>query len=256
VIDAFYHIAAYNQSQAAGAANDQLTAVSDAALTTQNSNFILPQQMALVGVYAGGVGINRVRLNTPKFRNPGLPTFYPVSLTREPPSSPPFVDRTHNPLFLDRVDELQMETSNTDVGAQTHTVIVFLQSQFVPVPAEPSYNLRGTATVTTVDGSWASAQISMEQSLPNGSYLITGLTVIGANGIAARLIIPGTRYRPGVLCQTAVGNLPHPAFEEKRLGCLGSFENINIPQLEVFADGAAATAFEVYLDVIRRGPAA
>lgn len=256
MVESYFHTAAYNESQGIGATNDAIAIVPDGILTPAGTGFILPEPMSLGGIYAGGVGITRVRLDTPKFRNPGLPTFSPANLTRQPPTPYNVAWLYNQPLMLNRVDQVTFQSTNTDAGAQVHTVIAWFYKNFRPVPAEPSYKLRGTFTLTLTDGTWVGGAIVMEQALPNGNYLITDLEVICNDAICARLVIGGSQYRPGTICQAAVGNIRNNLQNEGAFGCYGMFDNINIPNIEVLGDAAGAETGEIYLSVIPRGPVA
>lgn len=75
----------------------------------------------------------------------------------------------------------------------------------------------------------------------------------GATAMAARLILPGCRNRPGCMARTSVtAALNDPIFMDGRLGVLGYFTNWQMPGIEVLCTGID-TAFEGVIKVIRIG---
>lgn len=250
----YWHLCVYSGSVAAGGTNVDLPFVNDSILTRQNNHAILPDDGRLLLAFGQGVGMTRARLNTPAARYVGLPSVQPVNNGADPLLFPAINDYSEGPLTIPKADEIAFESTSNDAGAQTHYVGAVFQFANRPVPPGQKYRLRGTASITASAGTWVNGSITMDTVLPRGNYMLVGLNVVGANLFCARLIFPGASYRPGVYCQTANTSIPWPGFRDGRLGCYGDFDSVNTPNLEILSDGAN-TSQEVYMDVVRMGPA-
>lgn len=250
--DSFFHLAAYSSSIAGASTNATLSAVNDGILTISNNAFLIPRKGELVAAAAFGVNCSRQRLNTPDFRYVGLPSIVPVNQALTVPSPPNVADFRESPLKLQKVDQTTIESTNTDAGAQTHVCLVVLAFGRKTVPPGNITRLRGTAAITAVAGSWVNGTLTLDQTLPQGQYAVVGMMANGTNLLGARLIFAGAPFRPGCLAQNAVNGIPHKMFTDGSLGTYGTFENANLPNLEIFTV-AACTAQEVFLDVVRIG---
>lgn len=248
------HLCAYSSSIANTGSNNQVSAVNDAILTILSNNFVVPKKAEVVMVAGFGANMTRLRLNTPKFRNPGLPSVVPINASATVPSPTNAYINNEYPFVVDPVDQIQMESTNGGGGAEQHWVVMLLRFARQMIPPAPVFRLRGTAAITAVANSWANGAITMDQALPQGHYVVTNMDVVGTNLIGARLIFPGSSFRPGTVCRNSVGGFNHPALQNPTFGVLGDFDNINLPNLEIFAAGANS-AQEVFLDLIRTGDA-
>jgi hypothetical protein len=182
----------------------------------------------------------------------GLPYIAPLNQTVAVPSPPNLADfGEYGPAPAD-ADEISVEATHTDAGAQIQYALMWLRFGRKQPDIGQEYRLRGTAAITGVVGSWASGAITLDQTLPSGIYQIQGMDAFGTNLIGARLIFPGGGWRPGVLARNAVNSVPSQIFTNGSLGVYGEFDSFAIPQLEIFVE-AANTSQEVYLDVVRVG---
>lgn len=246
------HLAAYYASVADGATNANVAAANDGILTITNSRFIVPQKAEIICTWTLETTVLRMRLNTPKYRFVGLPSLIPVNNSLTIPSPLNIANFIDAPLPVDPVDEIGVEASQSSGGAENNLTLMLLRFENRPLIPGPIYRLRGTAAITAAAGVWASGSITLDQSLPAGRYAIVGLDVIGTNIGGARLIVPGSAYRPGVPARNSRAQIPHPLFARPNLGIWGEFESVNLPNLEIMCTGAN-TSQEVYLDVIYLG---
>lgn len=248
-----FHLAAfYTPSLADSQTNLAIAGVTDQVLTLAGNNFQTPSPADLLLFYAGGANVVRARLNTPKWRYVGLPSLVPISLGATIPSPPPLYDARNYPLRIDPVDSISLELSSLVVGAALAVGGMWMRYSPAQPAVGPVYRVRGTAAITAAAGTWQNGTITMDQPLPMGRYQVVGMRVVGANLALARLIFPGSFYRPGSLCFETTAGLPHPAFEMGGLGVWGEFVVPNVPNLEILSTGAN-TAQEVFLDLIRVG---
>lgn len=242
------HLGVYSASPAINLTNTDLAAINDGILTRLNNHLIVPTQADILWVYGGGVGLSRARINTPKFRLIGLPSVVPVNNALIPPSPPNIYDGRIFPLRVNPVDEVAIEvTTDGTAGAAQFVGLQFAFAKQAIQPG-PIYRLRASAAITAAAGTWVNGTMTMDQTLPSGRYAVVGLDVVGANLMFARLIFPGSSFRPGCLCRDVNSSFKANLFEPGEQGVLGEFDSINLPNLEICSHGAN-TAQQVYLDL-------
>lgn len=246
----YFHVAAYRGSVAAGGTDTDIASVQDNQLTIANNHFVLPKRARLAFAAGFGVNLSRLLLNTPKMRTVGLPSLVPINIVATVPSPVNVIDLTDRNMLLDMVDEIAVQASSSDAGAQTMTCVVGFQFDYKQVPSLPVYRIRATGAITAVSGSWTGGTMTLTQTIPRGNYAIVGLDVVGTNLLAARLSFAGAGWRPGVIARNAVSSVPHPLFQGTELGVLGEFDSINLPVLEILSGGANASQ-EIFLDLIQ-----
>lgn len=242
------HLAVVASSLAASLTNTKVNAVQDPILTILNNDYVVPQSCDLLAAAIFGTSIDRGRINTPKFREIGLPSIVPVNVAAAVTGLINMMDSREHPMRLAPVDEIAIEASTDASGTAIVYGALWLGFGRQNVAPGPTYRLRFTAAITAVANAWTFGTIAMDQTLPAGRYAVVGLDVVATNCLFARLIFPGDTYRPGVVARNAVGVLKHPIFEVGQMGVLGEFNSINLPQLEILASGAC-TVQTGYIDV-------
>lgn len=248
----YQHLCCYSGSVAASTANVDMPLVNDGVLTRQNNHAILPQQGQLLLGVTMSADADRTLLNTPSVRYVGLPSVVPVNASATVPTNPAIYDMTDAPLMIPPSDEIAIQGTQNNVGAQTMYTGVWFGFGRREVPAGQRYRVRGTATITGSTGAWVNGSITMDTVLPQGNYAMVGLDVVGAGLFLARLIVPGTSYRPGVLCRQSAGLVPSKIFTNGVLGVYCEFNSVNVPNLEIL-QVSANTAQVIYMDVVRLG---
>lgn len=246
----YFHTAAYRGAVGAGLTDVDIAAVNDGQLTIANSHFVLQDRARLVWAAGFGVNLSRLLLDTPKMRIVGLPSLVPINVVATVPNPVNVVDMHEWQVLLDKVDEIAVKASSTDAGAQTMTAVVGFQFAYKQPAAMPSYRIRLTGAITAVAGSWVNGTMTLQQSIPRGTYQVAGMDVVGTNLLAARLQFAGSGWRPGVIARNAVSSVPHPMFQSSAMGVFGEFDSINLPNLEILS-GGANTSQEIFLDLIQ-----
>jgi hypothetical protein len=248
-----FHLAAFRGSVTNGTTNTAIAGVPDQAMTRDASgNFLAPPQSSIRFAAAGGINLQRERINTPSLREVALPYIDPVNQTLAVPSPPNLADFGPVGIIPRAVDSISVEATHSDAAPQVMYAMVLFQFGRQEQQAGKEYRTRFTATITGSAGTWQSGGITLDQVLPAGIYQVTGLDVFGTNLLGARLIFPGAAYRPGILARNAVNSVPHPAFTDGRLGVYGEFNSAFMPQLEIYVE-AANTAQEGYMDLVKIG---
>lgn len=244
-----HHLLAFTESQGIGATNDQLAAVADDVYNRANNSFQIPTPLEVVFAFASGVGLNRPRINTASLRLRGFPQLIPFQTVLLPATDPNCCDLRTNPIPLKDQEDFRIDTTNTDVGAQQHTVFAWV--------ANPGLNynvnrpdlrwIRFTASVTAVANAWSTlGTVTFEDTLEGGIYGIYGLQIQGTAVEAARLVLQNQVFRPGCLGQALVGSRSHEAFRGG-IGRWGIFNTYSVPQVQTLETGAGASSPEGYL---------
>lgn len=247
-VPTYFHLAAYRGSVGAGLSDVDIAAVQDNQLTIANNHFVLPEKMRLAFAAGFGTNLSRLLLNTPKMRYVGLPSLVPINITATVPSPPNLVDLTDKNMWVDKVDEIAVQASSTDAGAQTMTAIMAFQPAFKQPQQLQVWRIRATAAITAVAGSWTAGSMTLQQTIPRGTYAVIGMDIVGTNLLAGRLSFAGGSWRPGVIARNAVGSVPHPMMQSLAMGVFGEFDSINLPVLEILS-GGANTSQEIFLDL-------
>lgn len=156
------------------------------------------------------------------------------------------------PLVPDERLECQIK-SNPGAATSQSCVVLLSDGPISPAPGE-IYSVEFTATITSVEDTWTSGNISFTDDLPAGRYSVRGARVQGAACIAFRFIPVGGIWRPGGFCVLAEDD---PDMILQRRGGLGEwfeFDQNKPPKLEVLAaDTAGAIGATGVLDVVYLG---
>ncbi|MEM4761497.1 MAG: hypothetical protein QW230_00785 [Thermofilum sp.] len=123
-----------------------------------------------------------------------------------------------------------------------------------PPPEGDLYLLKCTGSTTLTANQWTTVTLTPEYQLPVGTYAVIGFLPISASGIAARLIIPGQVWRPGMPVLQGDDNTAR-AFDPERLDKLWTFEmgrfpHFAIPQVQFLA-ASADTSQIVYFWLVK-----
>lgn len=249
--ETYWHLAAYYATLTNGSTNAPVAAVSDSVLTLASTNFfLLPRPGKLEAIYSAGVSLTRARINTPSLRYVGLPYGGPVNATLAVPSPYNFTYWGEDGPAMPFGDQISVEHTLGGAAPEAEFSVVFFRFARREQPAGPTYNILFTGTITGVTGAWANGAMTPDSTLPAGKYAITGMHAFGTNLVAARLIFPGTTWRPGVIANNANNGVPMRLFTDGTMGVYGTFSSVNVPNLEVFVIGAN-TAQTVFLELVR-----
>lgn len=246
----FHLLPFYTAALASGASNVALGAVTDPVFPIQNSLYTMPKDLRLMVGYVGIPDLTAIRLNMPSLLQPFIPYLDPVSLTALPANMPPLVRFGDQGWPLESSEQISLEASRAVVAAVPAYAGLWMSAS---PPSKASGQIRtlfATAACVAAAGTWAQGNLTLVSQLQAGTYAVVGLSVYGTNALFSRLIFPNQAFRPGTLAQGAVGEWNDETFRRGNLGVWGTFENWNLPQIEVFGTGATATQ-TVLIDVIK-----
>jgi len=159
------------------------------------------------------------------------------------------------PVSLVPTEEMSVLATQGAAGAETEYALIQLGSPALePVPAGDVRRVRCTAAKTLTANQWTTCTITPEETIEAGTYALIGMLAISANAIAARALLPGQVYRPGVPAiagAEADAKYLADAYLELMGGFLfGSFPHNQIPQVQ-FLSSAADTSEVVYLYMVK-----
>lgn len=255
-----FHLAGWYENLDAAAAFNALTALTDQRLATNGDRLRVPMANKIIWAAAGADGVvdPRIRLTSPSLIRNGRPEITPVNVTNaaavEPSSPHAIMDLRGNPIVLDVDEDLSAELNNNPAAAQDQWCLVALAEE-VPSPIEGAtiITARATVTATLVAGAWTIGQITFDDALAVGNYMVVGMRASAPGLVAARLVFrDNADYRPGCLGTDATADLAWPAFRAGNLGDWGRFHTNQPPAVE-FLSVSADTAEVVHLDLVRVG---
>jgi hypothetical protein len=142
-------------------------------------------------------------------------------------------------------------------GSAAEDIYGLASFQVAALPAVPAGEfkiVRCTGSTTLVKGDWTSVKLTPDVSLEAGEYALVKFIAISTNVIAARVIIPGQVWRPGLpgfpgaeadaLAHATVYSKLLPAYE------MGRFDHLHLPEFQFLAN-AADTSEVVYLYLVK-----
>lgn len=246
-----FTLIAWSESQDTSAVLTEVAALTDQHITTKGDDILVPAFAPnLMACYALGATISRAQLSSPTLRKSTLIDFSPLDIGAEPTSNPRIIDYINNPVPLTAGEGLRALVAEGAAGAERETVLAWLTNGLDAAPAGRVETIRCTSTTTLTAFSWSLCELTLSQQLEAGRYAIVGMSAFSTGAIAARLVIPGSAYRPGVIAFDAESDFGTTYARRGELGNWGEFEHVFPPQVE-FLSVSADTAETVYLDVVK-----
>jgi len=243
------HTVLYRSQQAIGATNASLTAIGFSQDVVTNNKILLQSNMRLALATLFGVGMSNPRIQTPYLLQTASLQLNPFGTAATSGNNPNTVDLLDNPTLLRATENIDVQTTNTDAAAQTHTAVLQLWDGASGSPSGQRLRILATSVGPAVAATWTRINLIYADNLPNKTFAIMGFTVLCATGLVARLDIPGQAYKPGTVPINAIANRAFWKQYVWNWGELGRFTNQALPALEVFCTAADAS-FTVWLDVV------
>lgn len=245
-----FTLVAWGKSQAAGAVLAELDALADPHVRCEGRNIIVPSLNKLLGAMAVGANISNARLASPSLRAIAELTINPLNKAAEPLSPPAYVDIFDRPIELVTGEALTAKTSNPAAAAEQHFVLAWLGDGPVTKYVGKFYTVRATSSTTLTPNQWTNVPITLEQTLPAGKYQIVGFAALSAGMVAARLVIPGFPWRPGVPGCDDLADIQAYRFRFGNAGIFGEFDSTSPPTVDCLSISADTTE-EFYFDLVK-----
>ena len=228
-----------------------IQALLDQHVTTDGDDILVPAFASnIIGVLVFGGYITGAQISSPTLRKGLMLDVAPVHVSSAVSSFESFINRLDRPIALTPGEGLRARVSESSSSGTRVVVLAWLQGEYEEPPEGEIHTVKATSTTTLTPYEWTLCPLSLTQQLEAGRYALVGARVESANAIAARFVIPGSEYRPGVIACHAVGDRDGGVFRAGRFGMFGEFEHTFIPQVEVLSAGPN-TAEVVYLDVVK-----
>jgi hypothetical protein len=243
-------IAWYRNVQTGGVLTD-LNVVKDPHISQTDTRYVIPEAVRhLAGVFAASANITECHLETPSLRRVAPLCVSPLNAGSAKPVSPVrFMDMFDAPLPLTPNEQILCKAAGSETAATDFIVIAFLASGRSEPVGGPYYTIKATASSTLQPWQWTPVTPTFETSLPVGRYRIIGLRAQSPNLIAARIVVPGQPWRPGVIGVNAVTDKEADRFRFGRNGVLAEFDTAEGFQIECLA-AAADTSQVFWLDLV------
>lgn len=250
------HLAAFRGAKTDSTLNENVPALIDNALVTSaNNRYISPGRLAVLAAMAANDTITRCRITAPSLRQEGLPEIFPVSVTAVQPTQPiiSFYDGV-GPIIQPN-EEFGIEMSNGASTVDFAQAWLMLSDRISPVPNGKRMRIFATSTQTLIASAWTLGGLTLDQTLPYGTYAVVGMSCVCTSAFAARLVFPqGGMWRPGCPVSPTVGGVDvRQGFLAGRMGEWGRFPSIAQPQLELAGSTAGAQTASVILDLVQTG---
>ena len=247
-----FTIVAYSENKASNGSLVYIAPVSDQHLTTSGNDVLVPAfANKLAFVYGIAPNITEVQVTSPSLRENLLVDVSDLDVGTEPATPTNIYSLLPKGRELVEGEGLRVKVADADGGtAQRKTVIVGLFDKIDALPDKEILTVKCTSNTTLTAYEWTLGKLTFTQQLEAGTYAIVGMKAISDGLIAARLVIPGSARRPGVVGCDSVGDKIPDIFRMGKLGVWGTFEHTFPPQVE-FLSSSADTSEIVYLDLIK-----
>lgn len=246
-----FSLVAWSESQDTSAVLTQVAAVSDQHITTDGDDILVPEFAPnLAAVCAIGATLSQAQISSPSLRQRTQLDVSPLNIGAEPLGSQAYMPMFNRAIPLEPGEGLRALVAEGAAGAEQETVLAWLMAEMEDTPAGDIEQIRATATATLTAYGWTLATLTLSQQLRAGTYAIVGMRAYSAGLLAARLVIPGSEFRPGVVGYDVESDYAPDEFRPGELGVYGTFDHRFIPQVE-FLSVSADTSEVVYLDVIK-----
>jgi len=229
----------------------ELEALSDQHVTTSGDDVLIPEFASKLGAicYLSN-SITLGQFTAPSLRERSLIDVRPLNRSNRPFSGRPLLTYWNKPIQLEPGEGARALVAENSLDGVPIIGLVWLMDEITPMPDGEIETIRATSITTTKPYEWTLCPLTLTQQLRAGRYAIVGLRMESANAVAARLVIPGSPYRPGTLGYNASQSDQPLEFRNGGLGSWGEFEHTFIPQVEVLTL-TVDTVEEFYLDVVK-----
>jgi hypothetical protein len=239
----------------------KLNVIEDTQLTTPDvKTFSVPSELPFIHwAYAAGPSITRARIVTPSLiTKRAIPEIIPrrrgstrIDLAKVE------IFKPISPIPLVPTEGINAEAAEDGAGATDLLVLVSLGPATLPaLPAGELKIVRATGTKTLTPYKWTKVDVVLDEQLEAGTYTLIGFIPISAGIIAARALIVGQVYRPGVLglpgSEADAVDFNASNYLGIQFYAMGSFSHVNIPAFE-FLSATADTSETVILYLVKTG---
>jgi hypothetical protein len=248
---AYTTIAWVSQVDASAGLANVAPAVDDHVHVAGNYIYVPAFAKNLAGAYAAGATPARAQLRSPSIRQLFYGEINPMSSGLEPDSPAPMWDIFDSPFPLSEAEPMEA-LIQAGTGSQYNCVVAFLSDGPVTKDRRPHLTIRAVGGSAAVAYTWTNSVPTFSDTLPAGEYDIVGFRAQSTTMIAARLFVPGSATRPGVLGSDAITDYVRDRFRHGEAGVLGHFVHDTPPVVQILCTAADAANTQVFwFDLVR-----
>lgn len=253
LIQPSFHLLGFSASVAASQTDSALTPYNDGFFSRGQSGILLPSEMEVFRSVGMGLGLTEYLLNVPSMRQISQPRYGTVNKALlAVDDAPILIQGDYAPTVMATEGVNYAVTTDATAGPNLTRVYAWVRNRFRPANKGRATTIKATASVTAVAGSWVGGSLTLSQDLPSGYYEIVGAAAFGTGLAAVRFRLPGATLAPGVLAQQAAGEFMLNNQRWGELGSFGSFQNSQLPTVEIDGTSGAITA-TIYIDIVKVG---
>lgn len=247
-----FHLAAYYQSVDPGATLTKISAVADQAIRTDGNDVVVPSSLANLvceAALSAATGPSYGQVQSPSLRQLANQDVDPIVNGVVFGNDPATQAHFGSPRMLKGNESLNFAINATGGAAAANYGLVWLADGAMARINGNIFTVRATGAASLSAGSWVNTALTFDSTLPAGTYNVVGMRAQGANLVAARLVLVGQGYRPGV---PAVNGTGDREWLYGRMGAIGSFGTFDVNQPPtVDCLGVTDAAQNITLDLIK-----
>ena len=252
------HLCAYKDTLATNVENEMACVKDDVLTRTATNRFMIPSELPNVYYKAAlSANLTKARIYTPSLEVKRTVPYVIPHVRGEIYFTPTLfaVDKCEPMIPLVPTEELSFYAT-ADAAVAAYGLVSLAPATLPPVPTGEIRLVRCTSATTLVANEWTSCKLTPDVSLEAGDYALIGMLPISANAIAARVIISGQVWRPGVPAlkgdEKDVKECDPLFLTAVQRYLMGSFTHLTLPEVQ-FLSSAADTEEIVYLWIIKTG---
>lgn len=226
-------------------------AIADQIGTVMDQRYMFSRPRQLLQAFAGVPNGTAVRVDAPSFNGYIRPVINPIDADATLGGNlPPLVQYNGRGVDLPSGENIGPLVTRAGAAAADCAILLWHTGGFRPAPSGKCLTVRATSSNTGASGGWRLQPLTFDQSLPNGTHAVIGMTAFGTNVLAARLVFPNQVERPGTLANVDQSSWVYPSLRFGSQGLFGQFNNLNPPQVELLSYGTMTTQV-YYFDLVR-----
>jgi hypothetical protein len=210
--------------------------------------------MKLIMAFAISPTLGDARINAPSLQRVTFPLIRPIEQNLTPPGDPNVMWGRIAENILPAGEPVGADAfvnGSSSPEPQIFSFLWFVHKELRPIPHGDAFWVSYQVIRPLGAGSesgptsfqWSPLQIRFDPvqlpfGLPSGTYAVIGFEHHGPSAIAARLVFPGSPFRPGTVATVDSGERTFDRFYDGSLGTYGIFRTTAEPSVEVVISGS------------------
>ena len=240
------HLTAWGQAADLGAVLTDISFIADSQLTQTGTTVTrVPRDMPYIGAYYAGTPSDATLRAT--FAAPSLEPMpfelQPIQATVEPGVPAAWRPMFDSPRRFVPDEALRAQWNTDDATPDFQTTLAWLTAGPIalrPPPTDARWIRFVTAAAAVTARAWTARALTSPVTLPTANYTVYDMRGQSTSAIAGRILFPdGSERRPGTLLNDAVTDDDSAVRRVmSQIGPWGTFNDLNLPQIELYCDAA------------------